>query len=97
MGNPHSVRGRDTFKSPMMRIGWIDAEGTSMTDALLWHRIQFAFTITYPLPVPAADDGAGAAHRGVQVARPVAPRRVVQRGRPVLGRGSSPSTSPWAW
>ena len=29
IGNPHSLRGRDTFKSPMMRIGWIDGEGTS--------------------------------------------------------------------
>ena len=33
MGNLESgiripVRGRDTFKSPMMQIGWIDAEGT---------------------------------------------------------------------
>jgi hypothetical protein len=27
-GNPHPRLGRDTFKSPMMRIGWFHAEGT---------------------------------------------------------------------
>ncbi len=27
MGNPHSLRGRDTFTSPMMQTGWIDGEG----------------------------------------------------------------------
>ena len=42
------------------------------------------------LSVPAVDDGAGPAHRGVQVARPVAPRRVVQRSRPLLGADLRP-------
>jgi hypothetical protein len=27
-GNPHPCLGRDTFKSPMMRIGWFHPEGT---------------------------------------------------------------------
>ena len=44
-----------------------------MSDPLLWHRLQFAFTIVYHYLFPAADDGAGAAHRRDEGARPRAP------------------------
>src|SRR4029077_20854371 len=43
-----------------------------------------------PLAAPTVDDGAGLAHRAVQVARPAAPRRVLRRGRPVLGPALRP-------
>ena len=56
--------------------------------AVASHPVRFHDHLS--LPVPAVDDGAGPAHRGVQVARPAAPRRVVQRSRPLLGADLRP-------
>ena len=57
-----------------------------ISDGLLWHRIQFAFTITYHYLFPAVDDGLGAAHRCPQGSSLSArARRSLQRSGPLLG------------
>ena len=77
----------------------------AMSDPLLWHRLQFAFTIVYHYLFPAAHDGPRAAHRAAQGDRrcaPATPRW--DDGRALLdphlrhqlrGRASSPA-SRWS-
>ena len=40
-----------------------------MDDPALWHRLQFAFTITYHYLFPAADDGTRVVPRVLEMAR----------------------------
>ena len=46
-----------------------------MDSALLVHRLHFAFTVTFHYLFPSTDDGAGAADRGAEDARPAPQRR----------------------
>ena len=67
-----------------------------MTDALLWHRIQFAFTITYHYLFPQLTMGLALF---IVVFKSLALRPATSRTTrsPGSGRGSSRSTSRWAW
>ena len=56
-----------------------------MSDGLLWHRIQFAFTITFHYLFPQLTMGLALLIVVFKVARPAPRRRALQRGRPVLG------------
>jgi cytochrome bd-type quinol oxidase subunit 1 len=49
-----------------------------MTDYALWHRIQFAFTITYHYIFPLVDDGVGPATGGHEGLGRMEERRALQ-------------------
>ena len=69
-----------------------------MSDALLWHRFQFGFTDHLPLPVPPADDGAGAPHRPLQASRPPAPASALHdEAARLLGADLRDQLRAWAW
>ena len=61
-----------------------------MSDGLLWHRIQFAFSITYHYLFPQLTMGLALLIVVFKVAGAALRRRVVQRGRPVLGADLRP-------
>ena len=67
-----------------------------MTDGLPWHRIQFAFTVTYHYLFPQLTMGLALL---IVVFKALALRLGDERTTrsPGSGRGSSRSISPWAW
>ena len=66
-----------------------------MSDGLLWHRIQFAFTVTYHYLFPQLTMGLSLL---IVIFKALALRKGGERYNEVAGsgRGSSRSISPWA-
>jgi cytochrome d ubiquinol oxidase subunit I len=67
-----------------------------MTDGLLWHRIQFAFTITFHYLFPQLTMGLALL---IVVLKVIAMRKDDERYNEVarFWHASSVSTSPWGW
>ena len=85
---------RGAFAARRHRVGC--ERGPGMSDGLLWHRIQFAFTVTYHYLFPQLTMGLAlliVIFKVLGAATSAKSRTTRSRGS---GRGSSRSISPWA-